>query len=879
MRVLVWLTLLAVPAFAAPRSGSARIDGVPAANATVHAFDPSPAEFPGCPRDPKGGALGRCLCPEQQAAFGARLIQGVEATRTPIATTTTAADGTFTLDVANPKAVIEITSADGAWAAEGSLEKPDLALAPQKPVRLRFTGLTKNLAAYVVGMFGGRVERLALRDGLWVSRPVGPAVRFLVVAAEGAQPQMQMLWDGKTAASAFAGFGAEPNEVSTVELAAALPLRGTVTEDGRPVADVEVLADPENCAIATRTDGKGEFTVPSSNARPYLTTVIARTKTKRAQQTVAAGATVELALRPSARLELTLVDAAGKPVPNEALRVGGETLRSDAAGKISTEVVAREVAFEVDAPWLRVRDSGPFALKGTVTKKLVLERAAILTGRLVDPHGGKPRKASVEARPVGNDDLFARKTGWSDDTGAFTITGLAPGRYRVAVLGDDATQVEATAPGEVELKAEVAHTLAGRVADPSGKPVAGASLSARMKDSNHSFGDRTGPNGEFRMPVGGPGLYELTAAHGANRKTVPVEVGVEASTPVKLALVASPPLKGKVVDATGKPVAGALVEGLLSGMPHLRVGPGTNPSAMVMMAKASRTYGSAVSAADGAFELPLYGDAQLFIGAGVMGAGPVAATVGTPVTLVVARRPTATGRVVDAGRRPVGHFFVNGLEFFDADGRYALPLFTTGEFVLTVSNGTSPDEKWTVSLSPDAQNIEVPEIVLRRGFSVSGRATNAVTGKPAKGTVTVFGAGNPPIELGRAAIQSDGSFQLGKLDEGPLRLKFESQDQVTAEVDAKAGQADLVVKLVPKAGLEVMVRKGREAGKGVEVVLAPVGGGPSRTARADSDGRAIFQRLDPGTYSAATLEYGNQGPIKRVVLKPGATAKLDLSTQ
>ena len=877
--VIFFVACSATAVWAAPYKGKVLKEGVAAAGIEVRAWGQT-SPFPDCPPTKRNVTFGRCLCPEGEQAFGTLLRKRPEIDVQPIARATTGADGSFTLELASAAAGLTASSPDGKWVAEGITTYPrDLELQPARPLRLRFTGLTQGLAAYAVSTAGGRVERLEERGGVWTSRPVSSGSWLIVVAAQGAQTSMQMLIGGRPMSSM--GMFNDPEDVGSIELTAALPMTGVVTDNGRPAADVEVIADPEGCATTTRTNAAGEFKFAQSNARPYLTPVVARTKRRFAQVDASAGASVALALGELARLELTVVDETGAPVPGLWLTLKGklqQSLHTDPEGKVSVELEARDATLEVPEPWL-VRDPAPFFVKGTLKKSVVIERGAVIVGRLVDPHGGKPGKVAIEAKPIGSSDVFASRHGWTDEQGLFKLQGLRPGRYVLSIFGNDEAKVEVAAPGEVELSAEVAHAITGRVVDKDGKPLKRASISARAKDrGNRGYGGSTDEKGEFTMRVGALGTYELTFGHGASpKKQVTLEVGEKAGPALTVELARLPALVGRVTAADGTPMAGEQVEAIVAGMLHLRVVEGSDPSSQVMMAKASRLYASAVSGADGAFELALHMPATVFVSRGAWGSSAVTATPGKPVTVVMKQRPVATGRVVDPSGRPVSHFRVNQQEMFDADGRFTVPLFKTGAVEVVVFSDSSPDEQRTVDVGADAMSVEIPQIQLRRGFTVGGTALDAITGKPAKAGIDVLHAVTG-ASLGRAMVQHDGTFELNKLAQVPLRLKFDAQDYVAASVTAKAGQRDVKVKLVPRASIELTVRKHGEAGKGVEVRLQGAAGF-SRNTFADSDGRAEFQNVDPGAYSLHTVDFGNQGPPTKVVLKPGAKVTADLATQ
>ncbi len=184
----------------------------------------------------------------------------------------------------------------------------------------------------------------------------------------------------------------------------------------------------------------------------------------------------------------------------------------------------------------------------TVTKDIVLDDGGTLTGTVVDETGKPVPNVTINANAI----TESRFVFWdsapnkSDASGAFTVTGLRPGEYRVtAARGwfdslrkpgttDDSTQgekttIEAGKTSTVKLVVESqSGVIKGVVLDPDGKPVTDAFISkARESDAagatatgahgtrSWGWGDEkptlTGVDGTFTLTELAPGKYTLRA--------------------------------------------------------------------------------------------------------------------------------------------------------------------------------------------------------------------------------------------------------------------------------------------------------------------------------------------------------------------------------
>jgi RNA polymerase sigma factor (sigma-70 family) len=150
---------------------------------------------------------------------------------------------------------------------------------------------------------------------------------------------------------------------------------------------------------------------------------------------------------------------------------------------------------------------------------------------------------------------------------ALTVAAAACGvaRHRAAAADPPApeqNQAAKKAPGDrPKSEAEGAVEVRGRVLDPDGKPVAGAKLYLTRSAPERAT---SGPDGRFRFAVsrserekgvaGDSPLQVMAAAEGHGCDWVNIDPAAEELT---LRLVRDVPIRGRVLDPDGKPVAGA----------------------------------------------------------------------------------------------------------------------------------------------------------------------------------------------------------------------------------------------------------------------------------------------------------------------------------
>lgn len=331
-----------------------------------------------------------------------------------------------------------------------------------------------------------------------------------------------------------------------------------------------------------------------------------------------------------------VTDLDHRPTPDARVRMGrshrrdgreigrywSET-RADAQGRYRLHVPPDDYDVQVRVPGRGVvRKTGVTIAEGaTRTLDLPLERGADFRARVVDSLTGKPvagvrlwhwQHPGIEARsdadgllvldgmPSGRFDFMVDSPGIErKDMGEIRLVGPGPWLARwwseQAVSGWNRRSIDDgprragwqrnfdhldydLKPGmeRVEIVVERGVVVRGRVLDPDGRPVAGATVAPALTGTGNSltgdtrFSVTTGPDGRYEalLPAGNDFQYNLVAHDGAYMewrtwangvidpfKTTPGDVRED----VDIHLTRPAVVRGRVVDSAGKPVVGRQV--------------------------------------------------------------------------------------------------------------------------------------------------------------------------------------------------------------------------------------------------------------------------------------------------------------------------------
>ncbi|HEX5052754.1 MAG TPA: sigma-70 family RNA polymerase sigma factor [Planctomycetota bacterium] len=365
--------------------------------------------------------------------------------------------------------------------------------------------------------------------------------------------------------------------------------------------------------------------------------------------------------------------------------------------------------------------------------------AAAATGSLVvhvrygDDHAPAADRL-VMLSPRGGDRRFDALRQRTDGAGLVRFDGLAPGRWTAASMNETMKRADVVAgeTQDLELELEAGLTLRGIVVDPAHAPVAGALVEASpmaMADAFPEVVAVAGADGRFSARACSSLCLVGARADGYAASSVRFLTGKSGnSAEVELVLGASGgTVDGTVVDAAGRPVAGAVVvvgAGKLSGIggrDHLPPFP-----ALVR----SDTDGRFRAVGVPAGEQPARARAPGF--APWTGSCDVAAGTAVPLRIELAAGATVRGVVLDAEGRPASGADVEYGDWDDlahcravsaVDGAFAFRGLPAGDLELRARH----DElgRATQRVHTEAGGAVGCELRLSRGLELIGRVLDA----------------------------------------------------------------------------------------------------------------------------------------------------------
>jgi protocatechuate 3,4-dioxygenase beta subunit len=276
--------------------------------------------------------------------------------------------------------------------------------------------------------------------------------------------------------------------------------------------------------------------------------------------------------------DVRLTERTGEPVAGALVEVADRPFgRTDTQGRIRLPVAAGGAArlrlLSADGRQASLLLKAP--PPGAPERPLTLAEPLVLAGRVIDAESRAPVPGAL---------VWA-----SADPGAF-VRADGEGRFRLTLPTRRRPELEIAAAGFLSRKAALsgaqlasrrgstfalarAAGLRGKVVDPQGRPLPGAAVVAVAE---RALGERafapsdpvteralSGPQGQFELRLLHPGQgYEVRASRpGAFPAAGRVTAGDPAAQPCALTLVLAParPVRGKVQDPAGRPIADAEV--------------------------------------------------------------------------------------------------------------------------------------------------------------------------------------------------------------------------------------------------------------------------------------------------------------------------------
>ncbi|HUJ63712.1 MAG TPA: carboxypeptidase regulatory-like domain-containing protein [Kofleriaceae bacterium] len=370
-----------------------------------------------------------------------------------------------------------------------------------------------------------------------------------------------------------------------------------VDEAGHPLARVHVTAGDAADWWSDRghaeqtTDDKGEFAfaalAPGSHTlsaidgehAPASSTPI----TVRADHPVAG---VQIVMKAGAVVSGTVVDRDGTPVPYATVKVAGKgpemwriasrQATSDHRGKFALRGLARaqlQARAESDSAASQIADVDLASGAQVTDLRLVLDVTGTIAGTVVDEVGAPVAEVEVNAFP----DLLAgasteglalagMSSTTTDGAGGFVIRGVPDGSYRLWAArhatgfdegwGKQSTPARAGDKG-VRIVLPASGRVVGKLALDNGSAPTLAYVRLGVVPSTPASA------GAFAIEDVAPGTYDLEIVGPEFAQLVKHDVKIEPGKTTDLGTIAvgrGRQLIGRVVDATGTPVAGASVK-------------------------------------------------------------------------------------------------------------------------------------------------------------------------------------------------------------------------------------------------------------------------------------------------------------------------------
>jgi uncharacterized GH25 family protein len=354
-----------------------------------------------------------------------------------------------------------------------------------------------------------------------------------------------------------------------------------VRQNGLGVAGADVFIDSVPRRKAT-TDADGAFAFENLLSRTYEIRATSGHLVGGPQpfRPTAHSAPVLISLREGAQIFVTVVDSQSLPIANARIRLLNEGVSAvtDENGQAKVTANAGWVTLEAVGEKRAPRHLSIAVGAGIVRVSIVLREGFVIRGRVLDdarnPIPGA-RVYALQSSAMRTYDDLDKESAVTDETGEFIVTSVGMNR----LLVDDDEHAAATSPifdvdrdiEGLEIVMKRGGVYAGRVVDAAGAPVGDARV---LFDSVGPLGQR-----RFSTNVDATGAFEvrglpptMTMAYAVCDKgssdTVLIDVTSQSERRNQKLVLRAPDnasdvIAGVVVDVTGAPVPGQLVNAAL----------------------------------------------------------------------------------------------------------------------------------------------------------------------------------------------------------------------------------------------------------------------------------------------------------------------------
>ena len=672
------------------------------------------------------------------------------------------------------------------------------------------------------------------------------------------------------------------------------------TSDGRPVSGLRVFAASNDAAAFRALE---DLDCPCEERADALSAVIARVRGERRVLSVATtdesgvfrveasdgvaltlsvedgdgGVAIEQVPHPSSEVTLTL--DRGIAIEGTVRLEGGQspvqanvvvTSRAGFFAEVKPDANGRFRVWPVPSGeyWVLATSEGLFSdyavTRGNGVCQLTLYRPRSLAGFIYE--GSRLIVGAKVELSRGKTPFLAI----SDAAGAFQFSGVRPGQYEVQTqvegkYGSEMASVpyqsEPTAP--LRLQLGTPRWVEFRLRDERAQPVAGVRVQLMADRWFRRFGT-SDSDGVVRIGPLPPGTFRASVypLHHLEPRSQEAELS-RGDQVLEFVLHPAAPLSGKILDAFGKPVAGAQILAA-------REGETRNPDQ-------GTGVGLVDSRHDGSFEVTNLTPGPHHLTITHPEQSPLMTTVTVPatdLTLSFPRQAMLLGRLVDASGKPRSGVPIALLAVEEIPNEPSAVSDESGEFRLhavpgryRIEAGQRPGHHRSgrsLSIAPrevlvDPARNPLLAIKLLEDRSIEGRVID-LDGVPVS-DAQVFARAEADGALLRAATGADGSFLFEFMTGGGYRLSAERQGYSIEPLDqVEAGSRDVIM----KARVERLVQ-----GRVVDDNHQPVGAFVLN----------FTQFRDPrGTFSLTPRKSGKVSLLVRALGFASAVREIDVQT-
>ncbi len=711
-------------------------------------------------------------------------------------------------------------------------------------------------------------------------------------------------------ATTVTGVLAPPEEPLEIVIQQASRVSGRVLDaGGEPIAGADVEARFEGLAGSggrrmasfnrARTDDDGAFQL--LDVEPGRVTVAASaTGFQEAQlsglETVAGGELrdVELTLRSGALLRGTVLDAGGKPVADARVWVsatGDERptgfARTDGDGRFELSGVSpgRRTVSASDDQGRQVAKSLEVEA-GTRSVELRFAGGVEVSGRVVDDAGLGVAAAEVALESdAGGGWRGGRPEADSAADGSFTITGVAPGRYRLHAAKEGfararlepAVEVSSSAIRGLEVRLEQGTTLSGRILglelDDLAQVEVRAGRQAGRVDFEGGYAIDHLSSGEVVVSASIPGsgrgvTRRITVEEGVPEMVLDLELGSGYALSGTV-LVGEQPVAGATVrlssstvrtsgSATTDPQGRFQIEGLEAGFYNLWV----------------RSWESGAAHTD---HLELLGDDDVVI---QLGTGRVAGQV----------RDTANGEAVpgvrlsltDQGQDPSTRGFGGKTATSDSRGRFSFAAVPEGSWWLRATKAGYADAETALNTLA-GESVEGLDVLLTATAGLSFELVTAAGVPPSSAEVSLLAPGGLWVAGGRYTTLEGGRIEITTVPDGSWEMFVVAGDSAVARLRVTAPGDAGRVQLSAGGGVRVEVPDLAGGGTTANLELVNPAGHPHRGGMrggaspwALRAGRVIVSNLALGPWVLTVTAADGRTWGADVVVTPGEPVEVTL---